>query len=262
MPEEMIPFVLFAVRFPGHTGWRPEYIETEFAGAAEAITKKYPDALEFRVITRGSCKKSVFSDKLEDNMSGSGLLCGFGWYYDALEERWLAPDEEANRPDTPVLPAAVCIYAEPPEYGWWRLRLQFNPYSDSESGLWHQDRLPQKMIQCEIRCSNVFDPVGDIISFVEKIKKEKDARIMIDEEGCFVHMLAWHPVQNFLHLRIESLLYKENYCYDFRITKAQFVSEFEKILDEFREHGGWGKEYSDFEEDEDSEVDDGTHTTI
>ncbi|MDR2695842.1 MAG: hypothetical protein LBC79_05635 [Deltaproteobacteria bacterium] len=255
MPEEMIPFVLFAVRLPGYSGWMPEYIEAQFEEAAEAITKKYPDALEFRIITRGSCKKAVFSNKLEE-MSGSWRLFDFGWYYDALEARWLAPDEEANRPTTPVLPAAVSMHAEPPEYGWWCLHLKFSPSLGSESSLWQKYRLSQEAIQCDIRCSDVFDPVGNITTFVDKIKSGKDARVMIDEEGCFVCMLAWCPAQDSLclRLRVESLLYAEDYCHDFQLERAQFVVEFEKILEKFRDNGGWGERYSDFEDDEDADA--------
>ena len=249
MTEEWTSFVLFAVRLPGYTGWRPEYIEANLEKAVEAITNKYPDALEFRIITRGGCKKSIFNNKFEE-MLGGWQIFQFGWYYDALEERWLAPDEEANRPSTPALSATVNMNAETPEYGWWRLHLKFSPVFDNGSTLLPKSSLPQEEIQCDIRCSDVFDPIDDIITFISKIKNGKDARVMIDEEGCFVHMAAWCPAQDSLYLRIESLLYEKDYCYDFQLEKAQFVSEFEKMLDEFREHGGWGKRDSDFEDDE------------
>ena len=260
MSEEMIPFVLFAVRLPGNSGWdpeysvwKPEYTETKFEKAAEAIINKYPDALEFRIISRGSCKKSISSNNFEE-MLWEWQLFSFGWYYDALEDRWLAPEEEANRPTTPVLPAAFNMNAELPKHGWWHLYLNFNPVSGNESASWPKDCLSPKTIQCEIRCSDVFDPVDDITAFINKIKNGENARVMIDEEGCFVHMSTWCPAHDSLYLRIESLLYEEDYCYDFQLEKAQFVSEFERILAEFREPGGWGKQDSCFEEDEDSEA--------
>jgi len=45
-----------------------------------------------------------------------------------------------------------------------------------------------------------------------------------------VHMLAWHPGQNFLRLRIESLLYEEDYCYDFRMQKHNSCQSLKRYL--------------------------------
>lgn len=247
MPEKCIPFVLYAVRLPD-SDWRPEYIAAAPGNAAAIVLSKYPDVIGFRILAHGDCGKSVFNEKLDD-MLGTWRQLNVDWYCDVLEEYRLAQDKKGIQPYASGLTATICINAEPQEHGWWHVRLEFTPSPTEGSAYWHQAYRSLETVQCEIHCSDVFDPIGDIENFLCKITDGKSAQVMIDEEGQFVHMLAWCPTQETIHLRIESLLYDEDYCHNFFLNKSLFLSEFKKVLDAFKTNGGWSWRDLDYEDD-------------
>ena len=88
------------------------------------------------------------------------------------------PDDAPGR-ERPVgagVEAEFYSYASPPEAGWWFLHFLFSSVkTDPEEFL----------VDITIHCSNVFDPIDDLIKFMKNVSSNKPAAISIDEEGSF-----------------------------------------------------------------------------
>ncbi|CAK7006631.1 MAG: hypothetical protein DELT_00264 [Desulfovibrio sp.] len=237
MPEEWIPLVLYAVRLPD-LDWQPGYIAATPETAPGAIVREHPRAVEFRIIMYGNCKKSLCGKHLGD-MLEKWPFSDLDWYYGALEECVLVQGKEPIRSGTAAIPAIISINAPPPKHGWWDLRLTFSPAPVSGEKVWKNAHSSQEAIHCKIQCSDAFDPINDLTGFIDKVKKDVAAQVAIDEEGQYVHMVVWSASHDSIQLRIESLLADEDYCHDFILNKALFVSEWEKALNAFTAAGGW-----------------------
>ena len=97
--------------------------------------------------------------------------------------------------------ADIRITAEPPNAGWWRWQLELS-FQDSETNPVSERRETRH----ELRCSNVFDPVPDLVRFIEAIFAERDAAWLIDEEGRACDMSVWSISPDVVLFHINSCL--------------------------------------------------------
>ena len=242
---------LYAVRLQATLGWMPAYIAAEFGKAAEAIEKKHPDALEYRIVSHVRYAISDYGPAFENRQKYEHLL-DLGWYYDTSAERWFAPDDVMDRPDVPAVPASISITSPPLEDdGWWHLNFTFRPVA-TENIAREEPHQTGDTVVCDVHCDETFDPIDDLSLFVERVKAGQHVRVMINEGcGIFVCMLVWMAEGSLLHLKMRTFFDEAGYHHDFLVEKDLFVNELEKALHSFAEQGGWTEwRNSLFEKDE------------
>lgn len=231
-------------RLPNNLDWELHTLAPAEEHAPAAIMKKHPDALEYRIIRQDRTRKDHFHEEFV--VHDTHQLSSWGWYYEPSIENWLAPGEPCPRPSQSPLPAVLAIEHAPPEDGWWIVHLTFSPQTPLAQAAWRSAGETHESIQAPIMCTNTYEsPLEDLTQFVAWVKSGTFARIVIDEEGTYVHMTAWSIDDDTIQLYMESEGHRTNYCINVLLERAQFVTVFEKTLEEFHAMGGWDAEDDD-----------------
>lgn len=119
-----------------------------------------------------------------------------GWWHDHLSHCWRAPDEYIAKPyQEPREVEALAAAMSPPEWGWIDLTLASEETSVT------------------IRCSSVFDPIRELLGWLESIIAGNHPRMSIDQEGSHAE----------LHVLPGTLKAREQQRVDERSPRVQFV---------------------------------------
>lgn len=244
--DDMIPYVIYAVKLPERIGWLPGVIHNDTRNPEDKIRAAHPAALDIRIVKWGAVKPSASRDLFAGKIDPWTFLSQ-GWWFDPDDSVLYAPDELPPRRMVDCIPAEVRLATEPPEYGWWRWMLTILPdqsVMDASS-----DRPAQTVQQFSVHCSWVYNPIDDILAFLKRLDENKDCRLCIDEEGMEIFFTAWMVGNNQIHLYINTDGRDTDFTFDLLLGKASFVRELRRAHQTFVEQGEWGSEYLDEDEE-------------
>lgn len=172
--DKYFPLTSFAARIAGKAGWQFGELALTPEEAEESVRSEGQEVLEFRVVSEGLGRR--WKDNGEPDVGGpqAWVFQSAGWYLDPVAKLWRAPDEMIDRPGFPAswVPR-INVIDEPPDAGWWYVTL-------STSGL-----------STQVNISRIYDPIDDLLAWLERIAKGVDARVLVDCEGRYRHFIAF-----------------------------------------------------------------------
>ena len=205
--------VFYKVKIPQSQGsqsfrWLDNHAECDKDSIYTTIRKLHPDLVECRI-------ESIGNPKFIKNAGLGSFRVNYGEEEPAAFDAGL-PDDTPVR-DQPVgagVEAEFYSYASPPEAGWQFLHFLFSSVkTDPEEFL----------VDITIHCSNIFDPIDDLIKFMKNVSLNKLAAISIDEEGRFKVIETWPIGDNKLQICLSQLNYIENIQYNFILDSDSFI---------------------------------------
>lgn len=240
---EMYPVALYFVQVAGKPGWTPGLLHVEPEKAAAAIAELHPEMERMRIVVQGMRSRKYDLNAPDDKYREVDSALGKGWWYDTRQHCWLAPEDAALVPVEKPLPAVMSLDAEEPYNGWWLWHLAFVPLVSNDAAIWTH-LFGKGNVEYDIEFSGALerDPVDDMAAFIGALRKGAEARLVVDEEGGFTGMLAWHVDAERLHLRLMSLCRPQDKKYDFLVGKDAFIETVEKARRTFLAQGGWGEQ--------------------
>lgn len=152
----------FCVRLKGQDGWRLEEANCDRDAFIALLRSQGIDDAEVVEVGRGGRRVGYVSS--DEGERAKGL----GWCFDEQSDCWRAPDEPLiPPPGAPVTVDSVAATFMPPESGWIRTTVKAGEQS------------------VEFEISNVYDPVIDIVQWLEKVLDGGYPRLMMNMEGWF-----------------------------------------------------------------------------
>lgn len=240
MTATYYPFSLYFVRIPGKPGWTPGIVTAEPEAADGRIAALHPDATERRVFAQGASRERYDGGDAADKFAGLDHALDRGWWYDTRLQCWLAPEETAAVPVEKPLPATPRLETDEPCNGWWSWRLAFFPLVSNDAAIW-EHLFGGGEVRYDFDISDVFDPLAELTAFAAALRAGRDARLVVNEEGCFTALLTWRAEGGQAHLRLMSLCRQEDVKFDFLVDGAALAQMLENALRRFHEQGGWAE---------------------
>ena len=157
---------IYAVRITGANGWQ---------WAVSSLEKSaYRKVLEEAGLSISEVVE-IQSDTFEEREFDPPGRFSFvtkrwrGWIYDQAANCWRAPEEAiAPLPGSPVLVGHIDVQFEVPEHGWLPFTLT--------AGDW----------EVFVDASNVYEPFGDLMTWLHSLADGHDARLMMDVEDVYM----------------------------------------------------------------------------
>lgn len=238
--SELHPFTLYFVRLPGKPGWTPGVLTVAPENAERSIVELHPSASERRLVAQGMRTRTYGPDAPDDKYGELEHALAQGWWYDTRQQCWLAPEETAVVPVEKPLPAAMRLQTDEPCNGWWFWHLTFSPLVSNDAAIWtHLFGVGRVDYDIDFSGALERDPIAGLTDFAVALQSDAAARLVIDEEGGFTGLLAWHVEPDRIHLRLMSLCRAEDRKYDFLLAKDTFLAAIEQSVETFLAQGGW-----------------------
>jgi len=168
------PTALLGFRIEGELGWKIEEFPFPYDQAVKELERRNVGLHEIKLISEGTVYVRDDEGKPYVGFSSNSKALSFGWAYDPTSKCWRSPGEMMSEP--PGAPSSgedLEIFTDGPESGWWRITLRTN------------------MQEHTIHCSNEYDPLEELIHWLEMVSKGKSSIVLVDEEGSYTAVTAY-----------------------------------------------------------------------
>lgn len=171
--DRWIAVRIIAYRFEGEDGWRLEETNLTLEEAGQAILNSGRALAEIREVNRGS-KTLGPGEEFQPDGVGLMFVHGFGWAFDDVAGCWRGPGEALTPlPGNPVPVSDLVVGFDAPQHGWLPIRLSAGGHS------------------VQVDASNVCDPFGDLIGWLEHLADGGFPRLTMDLEGSEAEWFVW-----------------------------------------------------------------------
>jgi hypothetical protein len=180
---EWFPLVVFAARLAGEEGWIVDEAPMTLDEIEAAIRTNGHPLVEIRKISQGASRLRNADGSPRTDGPMAWLVRSRGWAYDEVADCWRAPGEMPSEPaGVPGRIAHFAVASEAPDAGWWPLVVKADA------------------ISVRIAASNVYDPVRDLLQWLDDLVAGRAARLLIDEEGEQTEIRAYPKEQGLVRL--------------------------------------------------------------
>jgi len=230
--KKFFPTTIVGVRLEGKNGWVIESHPATYEEVVKKLESKDSKIIETREIMRGLGRNKRKNDNPRIAVPlKQDLALHAGWAYDPYEKCWRAPEEMiAEPPGDPEISRLFHIHGDNPEFGWWPITIKLNK---------------QTML---IHISNVYDPLHNIVKWLEKIIHGESAKTIITEENPYSVLSAY--IKSHDNVRFVCHQFSENLSknIDGFIEKKTLVSSFYKSIIQIYQNkelfnNAWAYEY-------------------
>jgi hypothetical protein len=217
----------FCVRLKGQDGWRLEEAACDRDAFIALLHSQGVDEAEVVEVGRGGRRVGYVSS--DDGESAKG----WGWCFDEQGDCWRAPDEALiPPPGAPVTVDSVAATFMPPRSGWIRTTLKAGEQS------------------VEFEISNVYDPVIDIVQWLEKLLDGGHPRLMMNMEGwfCEFHIFpADAGDEEEVRFVVVEMNYGRKIALDIRINRTALLAGLYNTLVSYWESDAFAQEWDEWD---------------
>jgi hypothetical protein len=224
---------IFGVRLEGRDGWLVDAAPCEIEKIEGRLREAGYKVLEVRSISTGISRR--WDENGEPVVDGppEPLMRERGWTYDKAAECWRAPDETILEPaGEPAVVKDFFVVGTAPEAGWWRVAVT----ADGR--------------QVNIHFSNVFDPIGGVLDWLEEIVEGKSATVVVDQEGSYTDLICFPRGDGWVRLMLRQDLRREPEI-DALVERRALVGEWYRAIRVLCADGGFRTEWRRPDEYED-----------